>query len=144
MNRVALVGCGKEKRSGPSRARDLYTGALFRSALAYAEVNFRHVFIASALHGLVELDRPLEPYDVTLRDFCAFGRAEWGALVALALAERFDTQKPLEIVVLAGRDYAEPIRWQLVDFPLWDLVEPMSGLGIGERKQWLNLRRRAA
>ena len=46
-----------------SKARDLYTGALFEATLAYALTLTPHTFIVSARHGLLDLDTEIAPYD---------------------------------------------------------------------------------
>lgn len=67
---IYVIPCGGAKLDHAAPVRDLYTGQNFRHALrtaeaAAAEDNGR-VLVMSALHGLVELDTVLEPYDVTL------------------------------------------------------------------------------
>lgn len=67
---LVVIPCGAGKLPHPAYARDLYTGPLFRSSLRAGErLVERHrgtVAILSARHGLVELDRVVEPYDLTL------------------------------------------------------------------------------
>lgn len=139
MRSIALIGCGKEKLPRRAKARDLYTGALFAKALAHVSAgNFDAAFVLSAKHGLVELDEEIEPYDLRISDFDGWERADWGHAVFLSLELKYDTRRPLDLVVFAGADYAEPLRWQLADVSLWGIVEPLKGLGIGERLRWLN------
>ena len=48
-------------------ARELYTGSFFRLALAAAErVDGAQVFVLSALHGLVPIDKVIATYDVKM------------------------------------------------------------------------------
>jgi hypothetical protein len=67
-----IVPCGDAKLSHAAPARDLYTGSQFRYvfplAEAAAERTGGEVFILSALHGLVEPDRVLEPYSKKMGD----------------------------------------------------------------------------
>lgn len=69
---VFIVPCGDAKLSHAAPARDLYTGSQFRYvfplAEAAAERTGGEVFILSALHGLVEPDRVLEPYSKKMGD----------------------------------------------------------------------------
>jgi hypothetical protein len=67
-----VIPCGGSKIAHAAPARDLYTGQMFRHALtnverlaALDEADGRaaRILILSALHGLVELDTVLEPYD---------------------------------------------------------------------------------
>lgn len=66
---LAIIPCGARKREGTHAARDLYTGPYFRAALAWAENGgFDQVLILSAKHGLLDLNDPVESYDVTFGD----------------------------------------------------------------------------
>lgn len=67
MKTIVLIGCGKSKVDYRTRADELYTGALFRLSLKYAHTLAPDaIYILSALHGLVELDKELDPYNKTL------------------------------------------------------------------------------
>ena len=81
---VFIVPCGNEKLSHAAPARDLYTGSQFRYvfplAEAAAERTGGEVFILSALHGLVEPDRVLKPYNKKMGDP--------GSITARQLAEQ--------------------------------------------------------
>jgi hypothetical protein len=69
---VFIVPCGNAKLPHAAPARDLYTGAQFRYVFPLADAAARRtggeVFILSALHGLVEPDRVLEPYNKKMGD----------------------------------------------------------------------------
>lgn len=53
---IILIACGSRKATGPSPARNLYLGALFRKSLLYAEsVHPDLILILSARHGILEL-----------------------------------------------------------------------------------------
>src|SRR4051812_37197981 len=68
MRHVVLIACGKRKSKVPTSGRELYQGDLFRKSLAYAEsLNPSAIYVLSAKHGLLELDREVEPYDQTLK-----------------------------------------------------------------------------
>lgn len=68
-----VVPCSGPKLNTPARARDLYTGTLFRHQLHAAELEAAattrdlgveaRVVILSALHGILELDDVVAPYD---------------------------------------------------------------------------------
>lgn len=65
-----VIPCGGAKLDSAAPAAELYTGSAFRGALAaaLAEVDGdrSRVLILSALHGLVNLDTVLAPYDVKM------------------------------------------------------------------------------
>jgi hypothetical protein len=69
---VFIVPCGDKKLPHAAPARDLYTGSQFRYVFPLADAAARRtggeVFILSALHGLVEPDRVLEPYNKKMGD----------------------------------------------------------------------------
>ncbi|WP_426751676.1 DGQHR domain-containing protein DpdB [Myxococcus sp. Y35] len=142
--RIALVGCGKAKLTHAAPARELYTGALFRAHLAEAEATSQHVYVVSALHGLLALDAEVEPYDVTLAGFDRDARAAWGRGVLESLARIYPAGS-VELYVYAGAAYVAPLRAALAASPLegWTLVEPLKGATQGVRLRMLSEVRRA-
>lgn len=69
---VVVIPCGAEKLDATAPARDLYVGSMFRMALAAAEAEIAgtngRILILSALHGLLELDTIVAPYDCKMGD----------------------------------------------------------------------------
>lgn len=137
---IGLVGCGKAKRSVACKARELYTGNLFRLSLAYALERCEVVYIVSAKHGLVELDQVLEPYEQSLRgvtaaDRCAWARSVWGAVGHRHQLRGGDL---VSCLVLVGQLYAEPLLGAGVQLGLnVELLEPLRGMPIGRRLSFL-------
>lgn len=130
MSVLIVIPCSARKLSKPARARDLYTGPLFRSALRAAEqLAAQHrgtVAVLSARHGLVELDRVLEPYDVT------FGQPD--AIDAATLREHLAQHASSEIVALLPNRYDR----LLTDALGTPAVNPLRGSrGIGEQRSIL-------
>lgn len=69
--RIVIIPCTGAKLPHPAPAAELYTGATFPGALAAARRLAGAdgtVLILSALHGLLELDTIVEPYDVKMGD----------------------------------------------------------------------------
>ncbi|WP_019070634.1 DUF6884 domain-containing protein [Streptomyces hokutonensis] len=106
--KVVIIACGAEKRPVPEERRNgwpagkLYTGQYHQSLRRAADAltDQALIFVASALHGLVPLDRPLHPYDVTLGDEKAITAEKMsGHTAGLGL---FDA----DVIFLGGRDYA--------------------------------------
>jgi hypothetical protein len=137
----------------------MYTSTLFRAARAYAETFGDFWYIISARRpdkfgdtcGWIHPDTVIKPYDRTLK---GLGREEiyqWRAWCQADFAgfclehpefvrrpsetgKRHNTIVDLSVVVLAGKDYVEPLR----DTGFGRLIEtPLEGLQIGERVQWL-------
>jgi hypothetical protein len=141
--RVALVGCGSQKRLEPRPARKLYTSNLFRAAVEHAEQTTDEFWIISAFHGLLHPDTETEPYDRNLKKLRKSERESWAARVAWSLTTNY-VGLEVELVIYAGRDYAAPLRSAL-HFARPRLkgtvTEPLAGLRVGERLAWFKRRR---
>ncbi|MFD8609469.1 DUF6884 domain-containing protein [Streptomyces sp. NPDC059631] len=111
--RVVVIASGEKKLPAPGvneygnplpghPAGGLYIGDYHRSLRAAADLltDSALIFIASALHGLVPLDRPLHPYDVTLKDERAVTpeTIRWH-VASLGLDDA-------DVIFLGGQDYA--------------------------------------
>jgi len=134
--RVALVGCASQKLKREAPARELYISTLFKKASAYAEREADHWFILSAKHGLVHPDQMLEPYNMKLGTKEAGPIHAWGKRVRFQLNEWVDAPAIEELLLLAGSQYdvaggtpSDPVPWTVVD--------PMKGMMIGQRLQFL-------
>ncbi|MFD7853501.1 DUF6884 domain-containing protein [Streptomyces microflavus] len=133
--RVVVTVCEEKKLPAPGldeygnplpdhQAGDLYIGDYHQSLRAAADAltDSALIFIASALHGLVPLDRPLRPYEVTLKDEEAVGPETilWQA-AGLGLDDA-------DVIFLGGQDYAALL---LPTVP--HLHAPLAG-GMGEQR----------
>jgi hypothetical protein len=152
IHHVAIIGCGKSKLDHAAPARDLYTGSLFRAALAHAEATADLVLIASAKHGLLRTSEPIEPYEQKLRrgGAGAFVRdrsiddwrdrvaAQTGTLCADLLGHG------ILFSVFAGADYASPIKEaiRLARIEVATHVrDPLAGMTVGRRLHWFREQR---
>ncbi|MFD9248343.1 DUF6884 domain-containing protein [Streptomyces bottropensis] len=133
--RLVICACGHEKKPHPGfneygnvnagyPAGELYTGQYHRSlrlaADALTDKSLTHIL--SALHGLVDLKRPLLPYDVTIGDDRAV-TPERLAEHAVSLGVH-----DADVIFLGGQDYAELLRPAIPH-----LYAPLSG-GMGEHR----------
>jgi len=145
MTRTAvLVGCGAKKRDGPAAAKDLYTSTYFQKKRAVAETVGEDWRILSAKHRLWDPDRWLRPYDRSMDD--VEDTDHWAAVVGSDLTAWLNSEfdEPVELLVLAGRDYVDSLRPVIGDLGL-DAKYPFDGTsGIGEQLQWLTERYAAA
>ncbi|MFF1717304.1 DUF6884 domain-containing protein [Streptomyces sp. NPDC058268] len=138
--KVVIIACGQEK--APARnldeyggdidefgnpvygypAGELYIGQYHRSLRLAADA-LTHpdlILIASALHGLVPLDRPLRPYDVTLGDEKAITAEKMaGHTAGYGLSDA-------DVIFLGGQKYAELLR-PSVPYLLAPLTGGMGG-----------------
>lgn len=131
---IVLVGCGEAKADEAHAARHLYTSTYFRQKRDLAELIGDDWLILSAKHGALDPDAWVEPYDVTIDDVEDVG--EWAADVRSSI--RFRSPVEVEIVLLAGRAYSEPVREALPDS--WDVRRPFDDVdgGLFEQQAWLS------
>lgn len=134
---IGLVSCAAKKLDYPAPARHLYTSALFRMALTYAEAHCATTYILSALYGLVPLDAVIAPYDVRLKP--GAHNAPWGRVVVRELVARHPGGA--DLLLLAGAAYADPLL-DALDAVVWrgQVIQPLEGLQIGQRLAWLSQR----
>lgn len=128
-HRVGLVSCSKLKRTSPCSARELYSASsTFRMSAQIIERTCDSWYVLSALHGVLEPQTVISPYDEPLG--LPVRSALWATLVRGRLLELHDP-KTTQYLVLAGRRYAA-----VTDgFP--HVEEPLRGLGTGLRRRWL-------
>ncbi len=130
--KITLISCGAKKAEVRTSAKNLYQGALFKYSLEYAgKIMSNKIYILSAKHHLLPLNKYIDPYDMTLRDFDKRRRIEWGQIVLNALHNVANFERD-EFVALAGEKYLEEIRGNIPN-----LLEPLRGKTIGKRLQFL-------
>ncbi len=147
---IIVVGCGKLKLDRAAPAAELYVGPLFKAARAYAEANSDAWCIMSALYGILEPDRVVEPYNVSFQSLDKITRGDRARMirhqfqaspycrhvqrVADPTTRRGFREISPRVVVLAGEDYVDALAEYKPETPL-------RGLGIGERLRWFKERR---
>ena len=102
---LVLVGCVKTKRSETNAAKDLYKSRLWRRRRAYAESLECPWYILSAKHGLLDPDKRIEPYDISLNDLRAAARRAWSIRVLSELKSRVPSLRDKLIEIHAGATY---------------------------------------
>ncbi|MFD3970133.1 DUF6884 domain-containing protein [Streptomyces cyaneofuscatus] len=125
--KVVIISSGDEKKPIPEGQRhgwpagELYISKYHRSLRRAADALTHHdlIFILSAFHGLVPLDRDLHPYDVTLNDERAVTEKTMAGHTGAA--GLFDP----DVIFLGGKDYAD-----LICPSVPHLLAPLSG-GMG-------------
>ncbi len=132
MNTIVLISCVSKKLPHKARARDLYISPLFRMNLKYAwQFSPQEVFVLSAKYGLVQLDKEIDPYDVTLNKMSARERRNWAAKVVSQLRGYSDMERD-HFVILAGQKYRQYLLPYLKSYEV-----PLAGLPIGKQLQFL-------
>ena len=143
---IVLISCVSRKGNTKAKAKDLYKGPLFTNSLAYGKsLKPDKIFILSALYQLLDLEKEIEPYDVTLSyvspdkksknpNLKVLTKAEaklWGQNVLEQLSKVADVKED-NFIILAGKSYVEPIQNGLNK-----IEEPLKGLKQGERVKFL-------
>lgn len=131
---VYLVSCVSQKRAWECVASDLYVSDWFCKVRRYAEASGCSWFILSAEHGLVQPNRVIAPYELTLNTMGVADRRAWAKRVAQNLAQAVPNLS--HVVFLAGFRYREFLAQYLADRGIAISV-PMEGLRIGEQLSWL-------
>ncbi len=134
--RVALVGCGKEKRGYAAPARDLYTGPLFCAARTWAETFADRWFILSAQHGLLSPETVIEPYDLKLSALTREAREAWGEWTGAQVAAEVSDDPDETVVAFAGGEYLDTLRHHGSGHWRWRVRDPLEGLELGHRLAW--------
>lgn len=136
MKTIVLISCGAKKAEKETKAKDLYISPLFKKSLAYAKTltTTDNIYILSAKHHLLPLDKVIAPYDVSLQKDITKkeDRTKWGKKVIEELKKVADIGKD-KFIVLAGKNYVAPIENSLSNLEL-----PLKGKGIGQMLKFLN------
>jgi len=144
--KIALVGCGNAKNPGVLPAREKYSSNYFSLKRGYGEVVCDDWYILSAKYGLLDPDREIDDYDVSIDDLTDAGKMNWAESICDDLEpviEEID-----EIHLLLGSSYLDPLNEKLK--PLVanhdvELVYPFEETsGIGEQMGLLKERTEAA
>lgn len=131
--RLGIVSCGKAKLSQASEASALYTSPLFRKSHAIASATCDRVLILSAKHGLIESNDVIEPYDVSANELDPCNLVLWEQAISRLLKPmipQFD-----ELLLFAGSKYRMTV--ESVTHGQLKMSDPMAGMGLGKRMQFL-------
>jgi hypothetical protein len=102
MSRLVIVPCGAAKLASAAPAGDMYTGSYHRACRRAAERLGGRVLILSAKYGLLELAKPIEPYELRM--------GQPGSVDAATLrrqARTLGVDQVDDVVILAGRRYSD-------------------------------------
>ena len=134
---IVLISCSKSKLNKPAPARELYTGQLFKKAVAWAERQGHQWFVISALHGLVTHNQTIAPYDYSLKDRRGSREREsWAHLTIRALSP-IHLPKGSRAILIMPELYRRFIQPEL-DRASITYSNPLQRLSIGKQMQWLD------
>ncbi|OHD67993.1 MAG: hypothetical protein A2W19_01325 [Spirochaetes bacterium RBG_16_49_21] len=130
--KIVLISCVSQKLPYRAKARDLYVSTLFKLNLKYANsLRPSEIYILSAKHGLLELEREIEPYEQTLNNMRTAEIKEWANNV-LQQIRSVASLEEAEFIFLAGDKYRKYLLPHIKNAEI-----PLKGLRIGEQLQRL-------
>lgn len=113
MAKIVLISCVSKKtetQGVPVEAKNLYISSLFKKALKYAEMlEPDRIYILSAKHYLLPLDKKIEKYEKTLNNMSADECKQWGKVVLDNLKENGHDLENDDFILLAGNNYCKYI-----------------------------------
>ena len=131
-----LISCSKSKLNKQAPARQLYTGTLFKKAVAWAERHGYDWFVISTLHGLVTPNQTIAPYNYSLKDRRgARERESWAYLISAHLSTQ--VAKGSHAFLIMPELYRRYIQHEL-DRQSIRYTNPLQHLAIGEQMRWLD------
>ena len=137
MSSIVILSCTKSKLDKPSQAQDLYSASpMFKKTLEYGKsLKPDKMYILSAKHFLVPLNKVLVPYDKTLKEMPKDEKDAWGEKVISQMKSAGINLEKDKFIFLTGSEYMKPL---LKYIPESNIEKPMDGRRMGERLQWLN------
>lgn len=134
---IVLISCSKSKLDKPAPARELYTGQLFRKAVAWAERHRHQWFVISGLYGLVAPNQSIAPYNYSLKDRRGSREREsWAHHTVRALLPNH-LPKGSRAILIMPELYRRFIQPEL-DRASITYSNPLKHLSIGKQMQWLD------
>lgn len=119
MKTIVLIGCGARKQAVKCMAKDLYQGALFQKAYAYAQkLDPDKIYILSAKHHLLATDTEIAPYNETLNRKRSAEIKEWSKEVLNQLTKEGIDLKSDKFIILAGHNYYKYLLQDLTHYEL--------------------------
>jgi len=135
LNPIIVVGCTKKKKAHLCPASEMYCeSVLFSKTIAYIKSYYKSEYvILSARYGILKPTVIIEPYDATMKDVLRC-TSEYARMRKDIARELFNYDK---IIAFCGQDYIKMLR---VALPDKCIIEPLKGMGIGQRLQFLSER----
>ena len=129
-----FLSCTKKKKSSRCKAKDMYSESdLFSKSYEYAmTLKPDRIYILSAKHHLLPLDKEISPYNETLNDCSVEERKEWTEEV-LKQMKAVHIDFNAKTYFFCGENYIEYLKEH---FPNSKSI--YAGKGIGETMHWLD------
>ena len=128
---IGITACSKSKKGDPDSdetypARELYDSWLFDGRVEALGANCDRWCIFSAKHGYVEPDDELAWYDRQMSDLPEDEQRDRANDVARHVRDAD------RVMILMGRDYADPLKEALPDGI--DVDDPLEGVGLFDQR----------
>ncbi len=137
MAKIVLLSCTKSKLDRRAPAQELYSASpMFKKTLEYGKsLQPDKMYILSAKHHLVPLNKELAPYDKTLKEMPADEKEKWGEETVKQMKSAGLNLNKDKFIFLTGSEYMKPLTKYIPDS---NIEKPMEGRRMGERLKWLN------
>ena len=134
---IVLISCSKSKLNKRAPARELYTGTLFKKAVAWAERQGYAWFVISALHGLVTPNQIIAPYNYSLKQLRGARERESWAYLAVSGHLMSYVAKGSHAFLIMPELYRRYLQHEL-DQQSITYTNPLQHLAIGKQMHWLD------
>ena len=105
-----FIACSSTKNNKRCKAKDMYTGDLFKKSWEYAEsLHPDKIYILSGKHHLLDPDQIIEPYNLYIGDLSQEDRKKWADEVYKEMKSHHINFEA-KTYFLAGEDYIEYLR----------------------------------
>jgi len=132
MEKIVLIACANKKLLKETMAKDLYISPLFKYNFVYAKsLKPEKIFILSAKHGLLRLNKRIKPYNKTLNEMSVKDIKNWSEKIISKLKKITNLNKD-EFIFLAGQRYYKYLIPYIKNYKI-----PLKGLGIGKQLKYL-------
>lgn len=136
-SKIVLISCSKSKLDKRAPARELYTGTLFKKAVAWAERHGYEWYVISALHGLVTPNQIIAPYDYSLNQLRGARERESWAHLAVSVHLMSYVSKGSHAFLMMPELYRRYLQHEL-DQQSITYTNPLQHLAIGKQMHWLD------
>jgi len=133
MNTIIVIGCTKTKSETPSPAREVYSASkLFYKEVAYVEKNYAYPWvILSGKLGIVAPDEVISPYRFDPR---TLNKTSSEHLLLISNIKKH-LHNYDQIIAFCGKTYVELLQEACTTSKI---IEPLKGMGIGQRLRFLS------
>ena len=134
MHKVGLISCVKKKQKGPLKAKELYNSPIFRKARSYAEKYYDKWYILSAEYNLLDPEKIIKKYNVTLNNKSKKFKIKWAEDTFRQIIKKIKPNRCI-IFIHAGKNYYEFLLPLLKKYN-YKFKLPLEGLNLFKWQPW--------